>query len=237
MRYSGFAALAARASGVDEIASRALLRPLQRANVIPPLRNVPRAQAHLTARQAAAGLTVMLTTDRPSLALEKLARYGGLKCIEPVVLEPNDPVRYASISGAPPAWTSTCTLAPGHTALNLLEALLTDAMEGRQEWGGVALPFIELRSYAPAPRIELRLAQEGRDCLDEGGLLADALKPLAGLRATYAPPFRFYPNILDEVAEAGRSLLGERHSAISTERAFGLDLVYEFGRAMAEDAS
>jgi hypothetical protein len=236
MRFSTLAALAARAFGLLDHDARELYRPLQREGLLPRGQRGPGRSCILEPRHVAIALTARLVTGRPARVVEKVCRYGVMPCIQPIVINPDDPEPLANIEGVPSEWEAVRALPIGHNIVQLVEALLIDSAAGRMEVGAIAWHFIEFRSYAPVPRITVGLTSEGRDAIEAGGWLADAVSA-AAIKAEYGRAHRLYPDLKGRLAEATASLLGEKHSAVSTEIAFELDVIYEFGRAMAEDPS
>ncbi|WP_165790967.1 hypothetical protein [Pleomorphomonas carboxyditropha] len=109
---------------------------------------------------------------------------------------------FATVSGVPDVWCQTAGLPAGHSFLDLIEALVVDALAGRMDEGAHWLRYINLTFSRPSLCAELRLSPEGRDVLDGGGHLAAAIAPLAGLRAMYAVEPPSLPASLTEALKA-----------------------------------
>lgn len=149
-----------------------------------PVRGLGPTQGEVTTREIAAMLVCRLVGDSKPEIAAFAEHLGRLQCVRPhIVTDGRSP--FAEVWGVPEGWRQTAALPAGHSFIDLIEALVVDALAGRFAEGEHWLRYLELRFHRPALMAELRLADAGRDVLDAGGHQAAAIAPLVGLRACY----------------------------------------------------
>lgn len=145
------------------VAADAGLRPVRPRG---PFRN------EVAPREIAALLVARLAgDDKPSIAA-LTGELGRMRSVSPVM-------------GVPPEWIATRRLPAGHRMLDLIEALVIDALAGRMDAMRDMLGSVLLSFHGAPLGAQFRLSSDGVDALANGNPSGSPLTLLSSMRATY----------------------------------------------------
>lgn len=204
------------------------LRALRDAGLLPPGRSGRAPQPELSAVEIGRYLLGRLGTDQPARIVELAALYGGLPCLtDRLTLGGN-------LVGAPAEWTSVAALPAGHSAGDLLTAIVSDALAGRLDHGAALLSDVEIRAWWPLPMITVGPTGEGAVEIAAGSDYGRRLQAVA-LVGTYRAPWRPVDSVRDGLDQAVTAHLGEPVAAITVERSITLASIWQLVRTAEED--
>lgn len=191
---------------------------LRAAGLLPRSRRGMAPPTLLSDRDVATFLLARLVTDSPVRAARSVAAWGELSCLSGDLSGPG------GLSGVPAEWPATATLGIGHDVLDLLEALVADALAGQMGFGRHLLSYLEITSHGPLPMITIGPTDDGAEAIRDGDPLGLRLQEMA-VSGIYRVPFQHTNDFGSDLAAARAAHRGETPSMITTRRAIPLEAI------------
>jgi hypothetical protein len=229
MRFREVTEAAAGILGVPGPRARKIARELQAARLV-PVGGRGHGGLDLDLRAAATIVLGMLVSEGPSRAVDRVQRFGAMRCWRRAVVSVGENPEPAIVVGVPPTWATVHGLPAGHDVIDLFSALLADGVERRL---GVGSHFAEVRAFTPTPLIEVDILPNLRDEISAASSMGTTLRACAP-RATYVTaPSITTDSLQAMIAHAHERHEGERHvGTLSVERAATLATFAELGEMM-----